>query len=478
MPMRPVTAALLAHCLLPQMSILAAGLVVETARKPFSTEECFNVVKKVQVTGRYTEESIALVCNEEMKAANCEFFAEALSLASSHGDFRSETFCSNMDRAQFCSQIMDKLLQSRAVSDLAFGRCERAKPQKSIDYCRRIQKMLALSVKQEDLDTMRACYTLEAYSNQTSEAAPKMRIITEGNKELDSAGKGQGEGPPQIVARPSPLDTFGEGKGNITSSQTKTNVTNPQTENIITKPILADKPAAAPQSKAIITEPIAAVNPANATPKEPAPPKPIPVGESSSLEAFGRGNGSFTTPSPKGIITEPIPAGPTTSPEPRERKSIVAKPIPADEQAKAIPADKPPGTAFQRQQATVPAPVEQSQLQRRKLRERLVAEPPPQLLLSPPRAAAQPLIKVLGVQPTTPLARSPQSSEALPTATALHSVAKTKVIAEPNVKQAPVMEHSAWLLQDHLRRGKVLPTVQEDNNKNTEYSGFLSAFVS
>jgi hypothetical protein len=205
----------------------------------FTTKECLTVVKKVQESKRYTEESIVPICNEEMRSGGCDFFAEALSLASSHSDFKPEAFCEDMDRAQFCSEIMDKLLESTAVSDLAFGECERAKtrPQKEDSaYCRKIKQMLAYSVENQDLDTMRACYMMEAYTNLTSSTkelepsqdAPKQRIVTGSSKDLENVGSGKGPGHPpkesnigraDIVLQPTPLENFGKthDKGNLSS---------------------------------------------------------------------------------------------------------------------------------------------------------------------------------------------------------------------------------------------------------------------
>jgi hypothetical protein len=266
-------------------------------KESFTPKECEAVVRKVQESGRYTEESIVPVCNDVMgRSSNCEFFAEALSLASSHTDFQGKHFCEDMDRAQFCSEIMDKLLQSNPVADLAFGECERAKPQKSLEYCRRIQKMLGLSVKQEDLDTMRACYMMEAYTNQTASGDKKaenataanaegekaqVRIITGANKELDNVGNGTGKGHPppkvpesnlgkkDIVLQPTPLESFGKGKGNITKPK-----------GIIAEPLAAGPAPAAAAGAA--TAPAAA--PAGPTGPILAEPIPAPPQEKSQLQ--------------------------------------------------------------------------------------------------------------------------------------------------------------------------------------------------
>jgi len=264
---------------------------VSEKKEAFTPKQCEAVVKKVQESGRYTEESITPVCAEEMgRSSNCEFFAEALSLASSHSDFQGKHFCEDMDRAQFCSQIMDKLLESTAVSDLAFGECERAKPAKNVEYCRRIQMMLGLSVKQEDLDTMRACYMQEAYTNSTSKEENKTKAqgppaaeptaeprILGSSKELEGVGKGDGPGhPPKtsnigrpgIVVEPIPLASFGEGKGNMTAPK-----------SIITKPLPAGAApaAAAPAGAAPAATATAPAAAAPAPPPGPIVAQPIPA---------------------------------------------------------------------------------------------------------------------------------------------------------------------------------------------------------
>jgi len=137
---------------------------------------------------------------------------------------------------------MDKLLESKAVSDLAFGECERAKPARSLAYCRRLQQMLAFAVKQEDLDTLRACYMLEAYDSDPSRAkqvAREANITASKVGELNRIGSGVSQeqehtAEPGIIMRPGALDGFGNGKGNITNS----------TNGIITEPVPARRQAA------------------------------------------------------------------------------------------------------------------------------------------------------------------------------------------------------------------------------------------
>lgn len=204
----------------------------------FETQKCLAAVNEVNKTGSYSEESITPVCEKHMAWRKCDFFAEALSLASSHQDFNKTHFCQNMEEAHFCSGSMDNLLSSIPVSDLAFGECVRAEPKRSDEYCKKFQKMLAYAVQEEYLDTIRACYMIESYGNVTSEkkeeeatppattAQPQGRIIVSSSKELDHAGKGKanpGNSPPQvagfgkegIVVKPEPLTDIGDGKGNM-----------------------------------------------------------------------------------------------------------------------------------------------------------------------------------------------------------------------------------------------------------------------
>merc|ERR1719313_3113760 len=131
--------------------------------------QCSSAVRKVQETGKYTEEAILPICSSVVRSSKCDFFSEALSLATSHTDFNSKVFCKNIGEAHFCSQTMDRLLTSPVMSDLAFGACMRDKSSRGEQYCQRFSKMHAYAVQHDDLDTMRACYMMEAYDDSESE---------------------------------------------------------------------------------------------------------------------------------------------------------------------------------------------------------------------------------------------------------------------------------------------------------------------
>jgi len=258
------------------------------AQRNFTTDKCHDTVEEVHKNGKYTEESITPICEREMKWEKCDFFSEALSLSTSHPDFNKTQFCNNMDQAHFCSSSMDSLLMSLPVSDLAYGQCTRAKPKKSDAYCKKFQRMFAYAVQSEDLDTIRACYMIQAYSNMTASQKeleepeetektekkpvtppPKSRIIMSSGKDLNPAGKGRPHGgehrTPEgvtkfgdggIVVQPQPLEDFGGGKGHFVSpSRATTAAPTPAPEG-------QKQQASTPppeQSKTIIVEPVQAL---------------------------------------------------------------------------------------------------------------------------------------------------------------------------------------------------------------------------
>lgn len=221
----------------------------------FNESQCLDAIKAVQESKKYTEDSIASHCADKMEFARCDFFAETLSLASKHSDFEPPHFCRDMEAAHFCSTTMDKLLTSTPVADLAYGECTRAKPAREAEYCKHFRSMLATAVQSEDLDTMRACYMIEAYANDTGGAADapnapnaskelgnnssKMqRIITGNGTELSNLGSGdaaQHMSKEEIVLKPKVFSGFGNGTGAGSSA-----VVPPTPSPIIVPPVPAN----------------------------------------------------------------------------------------------------------------------------------------------------------------------------------------------------------------------------------------------
>jgi hypothetical protein len=229
---------------------LAAAEELEMSRETLTEEECKIVVKKVQESNRYTEEAILPICKETAASPKCEFFSEALSLASSHPDFTSVAFCKDITEAHFCSKTMDMLLSSPAIADLMLGECMRRSKEKEgekpkagsqgMERCLRLQKILSYAIHNDDLDTMRTCYMIQAYGdlegpkeeeegksttdkNESSVPPPKERIITSSGHKTDDLGEGDArnrsafpsKAPPGqagIVLQPVPLDSIGKGK--------------------------------------------------------------------------------------------------------------------------------------------------------------------------------------------------------------------------------------------------------------------------
>jgi len=204
----------------------------------FNKTQCLDAIKAVQESKKYSEDNIASQCADKMEFARCDFFAETLSLASKHTDFEPPHFCRDMEAAHFCSTTMDKLLTSIPVADLAYGECTRAKPPREAEYCKKFRSMLGTAVQNEDLDTMRACYMIEAYANDTGAdppAAPNasaskelgkdsskmQRIITSNGTELSNLGAGDAAKPlssKEIVLKPKVFKGFGNGTGDGSSA--------------------------------------------------------------------------------------------------------------------------------------------------------------------------------------------------------------------------------------------------------------------
>lgn len=241
-------------------------------------ERCGIAVTKVQKSKSYTEESIRPICDQEIKSSRCDFFAEALSLASSHSDFDGHNFCEAIVSAQFCAQTMDRLLTTQAMADLARGDCLRASNTRGPAYCERFQKMLAYSVQNDDLDTMRACYMMEAYSelgttsnvtNHTEASAnrtvlhpthdsPEVRIISSSSKELDAiSGRAH---TPTLAANQTASQSADEAT-NQTSKQPSAD-SEGKNETIVTDPAPANSKG---KSEAIVTEPVPENSDSNST---------------------------------------------------------------------------------------------------------------------------------------------------------------------------------------------------------------------
>merc|ERR1719409_1862482 len=106
--------------------------------------------------------------------------------------------------------------------------------------------MLAYAVKNEDIDTMRMCYMIQAYSNventtkklEPTEDAPKARIISSSGTELEDANgtfKRTGSDPARtdkfghIVVKPIPLDPAGKGSGTMVYPTKSTTAAAPNT---------------------------------------------------------------------------------------------------------------------------------------------------------------------------------------------------------------------------------------------------------
>mmetsp|Transcript_36746 Transcript_36746/g.86160 ORF Transcript_36746/g.86160 Transcript_36746/m.86160 type:complete len:488 (-) Transcript_36746:125-1588(-) len=259
---------------------------------------CLSLVSQAKEGKHFTVDAILPICEEEVKHGNCAFIAEALSGSMSQPSFTGKNFCLQLDAAQFCSDTMDDLLTSHPVEDLAYGQCLRAN-RKDDAYCRRFQRMFREAVESRDLDTLRACFKIEAAHNSTEgqpkeEEAPPMtaRIIAGGSQGLTKAGDGKA-----AVAdfpKPSPEEDAGA-KRPLTPNKTDAERSAPP----------QNATAATSTKGPIVVEPV---------PAPPPPQKPAPEAKKAKEEET--------------IIVDPIPA-PTRNETQAKMGPIIVAPIPA-----------------------------------------------------------------------------------------------------------------------------------------------------
>jgi len=145
---------------MPAMTLRAAALLLVSAvAREFPEAPCRDVARNPATPAKAIEEA----CKQEMalSGGQCEFFSEAWGLAITHPGYSSETFCGAVGGAFACSEMMDDVLTSGAVSDLAFAACVRKQGEAKVGYCLKFQNAISEADKSTDLDTLRACYLME-----------------------------------------------------------------------------------------------------------------------------------------------------------------------------------------------------------------------------------------------------------------------------------------------------------------------------
>jgi len=427
------------------LGLWRSGSALQTAQPQdeFTSSQCETFAKKVKESGRFTEEAILPICETDMKSmsSKCDFIAEVFSLASSHQDFNSSRFCFLLEEAHFCSKSMDHLLASEAVSDLAYGECIRAERKKDESYCKKFQNMLGTAVATDDLDTLRACYMIQAYTDtkdtkegpKPTEDAPQVRIISSSGKELEDIGTGVAVTTtttttttttpwivqPGIVVKPDKFENFGDGDGKLnpaaarkTEDATVTKTAGGETVKNESKPD--------GKSDGIIIQPGSA--PEKAATKAPPPSiivAPIPADKAAAKQIGAETAAIQPAVQALHVVEQPqAPEAPAAAayaaaawaaaaPQPPQAASIVVAPVPVDNAAaKQIEAE----TQAQPQQFGA-APVGQTQ----------------------PQAAAQPVAaQQVAVQPAAPHPVAPTA----PAASRASSVVSAVVQSAPAIQAA------------------------------------------
>jgi len=144
---------------MPTKMLRAALLLVSVVARSFPESPCRDVARNPSTPAKAIEEA----CKQEMalSGGQCEFFSEAWGLAITHPGYSSETFCGAVAGAFACSEMMDDVLTSGAVADLAFAACVKKQGEAKVGYCLKFQSAISEADKSTDLDTLRACYLME-----------------------------------------------------------------------------------------------------------------------------------------------------------------------------------------------------------------------------------------------------------------------------------------------------------------------------
>jgi hypothetical protein len=183
----------------------AALLLVSTsAREDFPEAAC----AEISVNPATPVKAIEEACASELSltSGQCDFFSEAWSLAITHPGFKPEVFCHAVGGAFKCSRMMDAVLTSGAVSDLAFAACVREQGVENTKYCQQFQSTIGEADHTTDLDTLRACYLLEE-EGKTS-AGPILSRVPPRNTS-NTFGNGSATPPQPLLANSTSARPFG-----------------------------------------------------------------------------------------------------------------------------------------------------------------------------------------------------------------------------------------------------------------------------
>lgn len=146
--------------LLPALGLLRSGAQLGLLRTQIDAERCAALAAAAKAEPLSAKQAQDKAESElGLTAGAAEFFAEAVGLAASKPDFAPIDFCKSVDHALECSLLMDTVLTSTPVQDLAYGECMRSGEDAS--YCMQFSSAIKSADVETDLDTLRACYLLK-----------------------------------------------------------------------------------------------------------------------------------------------------------------------------------------------------------------------------------------------------------------------------------------------------------------------------
>lgn len=195
---------------MPAMMLRAALLLVSTVAREFPESPCRDVARNPATPAKAIEEA----CKQEMalSGGQCEFFSEAWGLAVTHPGYSSETFCGAVGGAFACSEMMDDVLTSGAVADLAFAACVKKQGEAKVGYCLKFQSAISEADKSTDLDTLRACYLMEEEAKTV--AGPIITKLNATSNVTTPLGNGSAATPEPLLSGSQAARPFGVPTGN------------------------------------------------------------------------------------------------------------------------------------------------------------------------------------------------------------------------------------------------------------------------
>jgi len=154
------------------LSTLLVSTAIATTNE-LSAADCKRVVARVASLGigqqnaagtspqeeAANEQKIQKICHDELGYQRCDFFGEALAVGKAGTGFKSDRFCNRFIVAVDNASLMEEILDSGSVKELAYGKCM-LKRQDPV-FCTNFHVQFHQAVEQQEIDCLRTSYMLK-----------------------------------------------------------------------------------------------------------------------------------------------------------------------------------------------------------------------------------------------------------------------------------------------------------------------------